>query len=162
MRAIADTDRPLDRHETVDRKQHGRQEHRSVETFAVDDRVGPDWTGLILSLGRVTRLTWHKDTKSGLWHKTDEVSFYACQTPLTARQFANAVRSHWAIENRNHYVRDVTFFEDSSRIRTKPGHFARLRNVALNIMRSNGVTNIARELYVNALNPMNALTYRLS
>jgi len=162
LRSIAETSRPLDQHETIDRHRHGRQEHRRVETFAVDGRLGADWSGLILSVGRVTRLTWHKDTKSGLWHQTEEVSFYACQTVLTAKRFGEAVRSHWAIENRNHYVRDVTLLEDASRIRTKPGHFARFRSIALNILRANGVVNVARELYVNALNIDNMIAYRAS
>jgi predicted transposase YbfD/YdcC len=162
LRSIAETEHPLDHHETVDRHHHGRQEHRKVETFAVDNRLGADWNGLILSLGRITRLTWHKDTKSGFWHQTEEVSFYACQTVLNAKRFGQAVRAHWAIENRNHYVRDVTLMEDASRIRTKPGHFARFRSIALNIMRANGVTNVARELYVNALNLGNAIGYPVS
>ena len=132
-----------------------------METFAVDGRLGADWNGLILSVGRITRRTWHKDTKSGLWRQTEDVSFHACQTVLTAKRFGQAVRSHWAIENRNHYVRDVTLGEDASRIRTKPGHFSRFRSIALNIMRANGVTNIARELYVNALNVENMIGYRV-
>jgi len=69
-------------------------------------------------------------------------------------------RRHWGIENRSHYVRDVSFFEDHSRIRNKPGHFARFRSFALNILRANGATNVSRELYINALNPHHALAYR--
>ena len=41
-------------------------------------------------------------------------------------------------------------------------HFARFRSFAINILRANGVENIARELYVNALNFNNALAYRFS
>src|SRR4051794_12302261 len=37
--------------------------------------------------------------------------------------FGEAVRSHWGIENRSHYVRDVTFGEDASRTRIKPTHY---------------------------------------
>ena len=59
--------------------------------------------------------------------------------------------------HRSHYVRDVTFGEDASRTRIKPAHFARFRSFAINILRANGVENIARELYVNALNFDNAL-----
>jgi hypothetical protein len=46
------------------------------------------------------------------------------------------------------------------RSRTKPLHFARFRSFAINILRANGIENIARELYVNALNFNNALAYR--
>jgi hypothetical protein len=70
------------------------------------------------------------------------------------------VKSLRPTHHRSHYVRDVSLFEDDSRIRTKPGHFARLRSFALNILRANGTTNISRELYLNALNPHHALAYR--
>ena len=62
--------------------------------------------------------------------------------------------------HRSHYVRDVSFFEDQSRIRTKPGHFAGFRTFALNILRATGTSNVSRELYLNALNPHHALAYR--
>ena len=90
------------------------------------------------------------------------VSFYACQIKLDAKTFSQAVRNHWAIENRSHHVRDVTFGEDRCRTRIKPLHFARFRSFAINILRANGVENIARELYLNALNFNNALAYRFS
>jgi predicted transposase YbfD/YdcC len=117
---------------------------------------------LIASVIRVSRLTWHKDTKSGLWHKTDEISLYAAQNRLSAADAADAIRGHWGIENRNHHVRDVTFREDLSRIRTKPVNFARFRTFAINIMRANGADNISREIYINALNPLHAMAYRVA
>ena len=46
------------------------------------------------------------------------------------------------------------------RSRIKPLHFARFRSFAINILRANGVENVARELYINALNFDNALSYR--
>jgi predicted transposase YbfD/YdcC len=160
--AICAADASADRAETIDRNRHGRQEHRLVETYDVAGRLGPDWDGQIVAIARVTRLTWHKDTKSGLWHKTDEISHYACQTHLPAVVVGAAIRNHWGIENRSHYVRDVSLFEDHSRIRTKPGHFARFRTFALNIMRANGTANVSRELYINALNPHHAMAYQFA
>jgi predicted transposase YbfD/YdcC len=47
-----------------------------------------------------------------------------------------------AVENRLHYVRDVTFGEDASRIRTRPGVFAQLRSCTLNLLRQAGHTSI--------------------
>jgi predicted transposase YbfD/YdcC len=152
----------IDRIDTIDRHGHGRYEHRTVEVFDVAGRLGPDWDGLIVSAARVTRFTLHKDTKSGLWHPTEEVSYYACQTALRAAEFAAAIRSHWHIENRCNHVRDVTFLEDASRIRTKPGHFARIRSIVLNLVRANGATNVKQELYKNALNFDNILAYRVT
>lgn len=159
---ICATGAAVDRTETVDRRRHGRQEHRTVEVFDVAGRLGPDGEGLIVSAARVTRLTWHKDTKSGFWHASEEVSVYACQTRLDAIAFAGAIRGHWDIENRSNHVRDVTFLEDHSRIRIKPGHFARLRSIALNLIRANGASNVSQELYSNALDLNNLLSYRVT
>lgn len=54
-------------------------------------------------------------------------------------------RGHWAIENRLHYVRDVTFGEDActTRSRNGPRALAALRNTALALLRLSGATNIA-------------------
>jgi hypothetical protein len=61
-------------------------------------------------------------------------------------------RGHWSIENRSHYVRDVTFGEDASRIRkgSGPQIMASLRNAAIGLLRTAGVTNIAEGLRRNA------------
>ncbi|MCL6442301.1 MAG: ISAs1 family transposase [Alicyclobacillus sp.] len=55
-------------------------------------------------------------------------------------------RGHWEIENRLHWVRDVTFDEDRSQIRTKvgPRTMATLRNLAISLFRLHGYPNIAR------------------
>lgn len=68
--------------------------------------------------------------------ETDQVQYYLCTLPVAVRQFAEGVRGHWSIENGQHYVLDVTFREDDSRIRKDngPENFARLRRIALNIL----------------------------
>ncbi len=60
-------------------------------------------------------------------------------------RLAELVRGHWGIENRLHYVRDVTFDEDRSQIRTgnAPRVMATLRNVAISVLRLAGHANIA-------------------
>src|SRR3954463_1463664 len=142
--------RPFDSQETVDRRRHGRQEHRLVEVFDTAGHLDPEWQPLIACVARVSRLTFEKDTRSGLWPSREEIGCYACQIHLDAETLARAVRSHWGIENRDHYVRDVG--EDGSRIRQKPGAMARIRSAALNILRANGVQNVSQALYINALN----------
>jgi hypothetical protein len=61
-------------------------------------------------------------------------------------------RGHWSIENRSHYVRDVTFGEDASRIRkgSGPQIMAALRNAAIGFLRATGATNIAETIRRNA------------
>ena len=61
------------------------------------------------------------------------------------------MRGHWGIENRSHHVRDRILREDDSRIRTRPGVFARLRSFALNLLRANGASNVSEAIYTNAL-----------
>ena len=141
---------PLDSHETVDRRRHGRQEHRLVEVFDTAGQLDTEWQPLIACVARVSRLTFEKDTRSGLWPSREEIGCYACQIRLDAETLARAVRAHWGIENQNHYVRDVG--EDGSRIRQKPGGMARIRSAALNILRANGIQNVNQALYINALN----------
>jgi hypothetical protein len=61
-------------------------------------------------------------------------------------------RGHWAIENKVHYVRDVTMDEDKSRVRkgNGPRVMATLRNLALTLLRAAGVTNVAEKLQIFA------------
>ena len=153
---------PSDRLETVDRGRHGRQEHRRVEVFAVADRLPPEWRGTIARAARVSRLSWCKDTRAGLWRPRREVAYYVSQVRLDAEGFGRAVRAHWGIENRDHHVRDRTLREDDSRIRRRPGIFARLRSFALNVLRANGVTNVSEAVYVNALSLDQLLGYGLA
>lgn len=73
---------------------------------------------------------------------------------LDAKTFAGAIRNHWAIENREHWVRDVTLAEDACRIRCNPTFMARLLSQALNIARANGVTNIVKTFWAAAIDPV--------
>lgn len=61
-------------------------------------------------------------------------------------------RGHWGIENRSHYVRDVTMGEDASRISSgaAPQIMAAFRNAAIGFLRSRGVVNVAEALRRNA------------
>lgn len=67
---------------------------------------------------------------------------------MNTADLAERVRGHWAIENREHHVRDVTFGEDASRVRTggAPRAMASLRNLAIGALRLAGRGNIAEGL----------------
>lgn len=69
-------------------------------------------------------------------------------------------RGHWRIENRSHYVRDVTFGEDASQIEkgNAPQILAGLRNGLITALRAEGVKNIAAALRQNALKVQHLLT----
>lgn len=95
---------------------------------------------------------------------TREETAYAI-TSLSPQQ-ADAQRSlqvwrgHWGIENRLHYVRDVTMKEDASQVRSgsAPEVMAALRNVVLGLLRQTGATNIAAALRHYSYRPREALT----
>lgn len=80
-------------------------------------------------------------------------------TGTTGAELLALSRGHWGIENRLHYVRDVTFGEDASQVRTGAGPqaLAALRNVVLTLLRHAGWTNIAAGLRYNAWRPGAAL-----
>ena len=68
---------------------------------------------------------------------------------------ADYIRGHWGIENRLHWVRDVTYCEDASQIRTgNAAHvMATTRNLAISVHRLTGATNIAKALRATMRTP---------
>lgn len=97
---------------------------------------------------QVVRLRRTRTVRS---RKTTEVVYLICSLPATdatAEQIIAWIRGHWGIENRLHWVRDVTFDEDRHQLRTGHGPhvMAILRNTAITIHRLAGATNIAAAL----------------
>jgi Transposase DDE domain len=95
--------------------------------------------------------------------KVEEEVVYGVASLRSERADAAAllrlVRQHWHIENRSHWVRDVTFDEDRSQVRTGsiPEVMAALRNLTIGILRSTGATNIAAAGRYHAAHPAGAL-----
>jgi len=127
-----------DRCKDVD-KGHGRIEERRVAVSAQVDwlageRRFPGEYRLpgIAAIVMVEAATHEKGTTS--YHRR----FYVASRILTAKDAANAIRSHWAIENSLHWVLDVTFNEDKCRSRTGhgPANMAVVRHFAFNLLRS--------------------------
>jgi predicted transposase YbfD/YdcC len=76
-----------------------------------------------------------------------------------AARLGGLLRGQWSIENRLHWVRDVVFAEDHSRVRTAGGPqvMASLRNLVIGLLRLAGHAKIARALRWIARNPARAL-----
>lgn len=92
----------------------------------------------------------------------DDATIITSLSPQQASpaQLLELVRGHWSIENRSHWVRDVTFDEDRSQVRTRQGPrmMAILRNLAIAILRLLGFASAPRGLRHFAQQPRLALT----
>jgi predicted transposase YbfD/YdcC len=132
-------------HITTREKGHGRLETRTLErSCALNGYV--DWPGV----GQVLRRTCQRILlRTGV--VSEEVTYGITSLgwqEASAAQLEALWRGHWGIENKVHYVRDVTLAEDAGQIHVgnAPHALAALRNGLLNLLRSKGVTSIADAL----------------
>jgi len=128
-------------------KGHGRRERRTLKaTTALNEYL--DWPG-VAQVGQVESEVV-KDGKTT--HETRYFITSVSRAVADAAQLLKWARGHWSIENRSHYVRDVTMSEDSSRIRKRSGPqvMAALRNATIGFLRTMGQANIAESLRRNA------------
>ena len=135
---------------------HGRYETRTLWALSSADlnayvgsagTVGEPWPG-VSQVCRIQRVRRRKDRKTGEWRTTAEVDYAITSLDWERADAENLLkrwRVHWHIENRLHWVRDVTFGEDASQIHRgqAPEVFATLRNAAMSLLRQFGFSSIA-------------------
>ncbi len=137
---------------------HGRRVTRTIKVAAV-----PDW----IEFPGAAQVAHVRRTVTTKGHKTVEVVYLITSAdPPSAppATLAAWVQGHWAIEDKLHWVRDVTFGEDDSQVRTgqAPRVMATLRNTAISLLRLAGWDNIAKALRHHARDPERALTCLLT
>jgi predicted transposase YbfD/YdcC len=126
--------------ETVDRRR-GRLEVRSIKVSTERNAyLAPAWP-FVAQVAQLTRTV----TKAGKT-TTEVVYLITTLAPSKAspQRLLELNRGHWSIENRSHYVRDVTFGEDRSRLRTgnAPQILAAFRNLAITLIHRFGSSHI--------------------
>jgi predicted transposase YbfD/YdcC len=115
---------------------HGREEKHAVHTIVHPEGIRDQalWQDL-----KAITLVYSERQEAGK-EKTEEVRYYIGSRAVQAKGYANAIRSHWGIENGLHWVLDVSFAEDQCRMRTdhSPENMALLRRLALCLLKKHG------------------------
>jgi predicted transposase YbfD/YdcC len=123
-------------HQSGAEKGHGRIEQRSIKVTDYLDWFEPDERKHWLGLRSVVEVTCTRELNNG--NKSNEKRYYLTSHAPDAQKLLDLVRRHWGIENRCHWVLDVTFNEDQCRARM--GHAAQnlalLRKLTLNLLRA--------------------------
>lgn len=121
----------FDYHETID-AEHGKIEIRKYWTLS-----DIDWLQGKQNWKNLTTICMVERERQFENKTENETSYYIGSVENNAKAFAHAVRSHWRVENSLHWVLDVSFREDESRIRKDhaPDNFAVLRHIALNMIK---------------------------
>jgi predicted transposase YbfD/YdcC len=129
-RDFADT--AVTRVQTID-GEHGRIETRTVTVLHDVDWLHQrhDWPGL-------TALAMVESVRETAEKTEQERRFYITSSALTAECLAPAIRDHWSIENSLHWVMDMVFRDDESRVRNgnAPANLAAIRHMAQNLIRA--------------------------
>ena len=135
---------------------HGRIEQRNITTS--EALVGySTWPGLaqVFELGRHVIMQKTGQERVDVVYGVTSLS----AERATPERVLELVRGHWQIENKSHWVRDVTFDEDRSQVRCGniPHVMAALRNTTIGLLRWAGHTNIAAACRRLAAQPAQAL-----
>jgi len=137
------TDSPAQHHTTE--KGHGRIETRSIWTSEeLNDYLDFPHVQQVFCIRRdVYHLAKRRESSETVYGITS-----LSPEQANPQRLLELNRGQWSIENRLHWVRDVTFDEDRSQIRTGSGPrvMASLRNLVISILRRCGTTNIAKTL----------------
>ena len=134
-------------------KAHGRIEKRKYEVFEALPTLNK-WQDDWRPIKQFVRVTRNREVIS-TQKKTTEVHYYICNGILSAKTHSQAIRKHWWVENKVHYVKDKIIQEDILAKRQQPLIFSFIIDFALNIMRAINVGNIRKFMYEASLDCRN-------
>ena len=122
----------LDEHQTLE-KGHGRTETRTYAIVAAPESVDPEELWRDLSAVGIA-ISERIDSQG---RQSMETRYYILSRLITSREFADAVRSHWGIENNLHWQLDVSFREDECRVSRDhgPANLSVIRRFALGLLK---------------------------
>jgi predicted transposase YbfD/YdcC len=139
---------------------HGRKTKRSLKVVQA-----PEWIAFpeATQIAQIRRSRTVKNKKTGKSKTTWEVVYLitsASREAAPPQVLATWIREHWHVENRLHWVRDVTYGEDKSLIRTghAPRVMATIRSTAISLLRLDGAVNIKAANRDHARFPERTLT----
>jgi predicted transposase YbfD/YdcC len=142
LKSVFNTCLPLLRQDpdhVVTERGHGRISHWSTW---IADATGIDFP----HIKQVACIRRNVYTTAGTWIRKEHAWIITSGDPrrISAADVHTHVRQHWGIENKNHYVRDTVWREDTQQVYTGSGPqvLATLRNLALGILRLNGINKI--------------------
>jgi len=119
-------------YKTTDGSEHGRHENRIYQVANVPNKIKqkhPDW----VDLNSFIRVTSIREVKGKI---SEEIRYYISSMLADAEKIGKAIRSHWAVENSLHWILDVSFNDDQSRIRkgNAPQNMVVIKHFALNLL----------------------------
>jgi predicted transposase YbfD/YdcC len=116
---------------------HGRYEHRRVSVIQALDWYAKSWKWAALqSLVRVERWTQRGEKSGELAYEAHD---YLSDLSAQPHEFGRIIRAHWQVENKCHYVLDVTFNEDHCQVRdVQAAHnLCIMREMVIKVLKSN-------------------------
>lgn len=137
------------------RSRHGNRIEVRELALSAELNDWAQWPGL----AQVGRLTSLRKQPGKVTTETSYIITSLSPEQATPAKLLRLVRGHWSIENKLHWVRDVTFDEDRCQIRTgaAPQVMAALRNTVIGLLRLRGVRNIAAALRTHAWHAQSAI-----
>ena len=118
-------------HMVVDKNKHGRQEERTYTTIALNDEL-KEYFGWP-HIETITQVLSQRKIKG---KSTQEKRYYISSLAETAKVIGQFIRAHWSVENTLHWILDISFRDDESRIRkgNAPQNAAIIKHMTLNML----------------------------